>query len=370
MASFLQETSNNISLEFSPWTDDAKFLLDFVHIKEELGGEIASGSIDMRFDTKNEEALKLITEQNTGILRIKDNKENGLSYEIPVCIHSRNHLLDTFHIDFLCIPSTEFITKKNSFVYDDIDSAIEKLYTGVRDIRTKPDSGVSSVPEIQRCRSDYDFCTYLCKSYKKDSIFCFGLEGLMIKDRVGKNSFDMDEPDSAIVLVNGGSMSVTTTQKLTYNSDLIEERKPFFPFENSEISLTPNDYSDMEPKYVTSLMFGEEYHIVGKEYKAHLENWKHNSKYLSSNLYSSLKIKGVNVPNYKIGDMVKLGRISEKEGEKEAGNPYNNYIVKSNEFFYASDKINYIDENGLKLSWTSLLIGVDKGDWNEIKKES
>ena len=38
--------------------------------------------------------------------------------------------------------------------------------------------------------------------------------------------------------------------------------------------------------------------------------------------------------------------------------------------FLDSDNTKYVDENGFKFSWTSLLIGLDKGDWCEIKKES
>lgn len=370
MASFYTETSNNISLEFAPWTDDAKFLLMNLHITESLGGSIAGGNLDMRFDVTNEEALQMITEQNTGIIRIKDNKENGLSYEIPVCIHSRNHLLDTIHLEVMCIPSLDFVSKKNTVSFDDIKSAVDKLYTGNKDIRTEPDSGVSNLPEIQRCRSDYDFCNYLCKSFKKDTVFCFGWEGLMIKDLIGINSFGVDESKERIQLINGGSMTAASTQKMMYNSDLLDQRKPFFPFEDSEISLTQEDYSDKEPMNVTSMMFGEEYHIVGKDYKAHIENWKHNSKLLSSDLYYCIKIKGVDIPKYKIGDVVNFTKLHVSEGEAEESNPFVNYIVKSNEFFYANDKTNYVDSNGFKLSWTTLLIGIDKGDWTEIKKES
>ena len=370
MASFYTETSNNISLEFAPWTDDAKFLLTCIHIQESLGGGLAGGSIDLRLDATDESALKFITEQNTGIIRIKDNKENGLSYEIPVCIHTRNHLLDTLHLDVLCVPSLDFITKKNTVSFDDIDSAIDKLYQGVKDIRTKPDSGVANQPEIQRCRSDYDFCNYLCKSYKKDSVFCFGWEGLMIKDRIGINSFGDEEESTKIYMVNGGSMTAASTQKMTYNSDLTEQRKPFFPFEDSEISLTQDDYSDKEPQNVTSMMFGEEYHIVGKDYKAHIENWKHNSKLLSTDLYYNIKIKGVDIPKYKIGDVINFAKLQVTDGQKDASNPYTEYIVKSNEFFYANDKADLVDSNGFKLSWTTLLIGIDKGEWGEIKKES
>lgn len=368
--SFVVKSPNGISFEFSPWTDKAKFQITSIHIKEELGGEIAGGTVELRYNATDEEALRYITEQNTGIIRVVDEKENGLSYEIPVCIHKRNHLIDTIHLDVLCIPSIEFITKKNSVSFDDIDSAIEKLYPGNRDIRTKPDSGVSNMPEIQRCRSDYDFCSYLCKSYKKDSIFCFGWEGLMIKDRIGKNSFGNDEPDEKMKLLNGTGIVISSSQRMTYNTDLTEERKPFFPFTDTELSLTKTDYSEVEPKYVTTMMYADEYHIIGKEYMAHVENWKHNSKQLSTDLYYALKARSVDIPFYKIGDIVMLNRFAEVEGDAESSNPYKNYLVKSNEIFYSNEKSNKVDSYGSKFSWTSLFIGLDKGEWNEIKKES
>ena len=74
MGSFVTKTSSGISIEFAPWTDDGKFFITTLHMKEELGGEIARGSIDLRFDATDEVALKYITEQNTGILRLKDEK--------------------------------------------------------------------------------------------------------------------------------------------------------------------------------------------------------------------------------------------------------------------------------------------------------
>lgn len=370
VASFLVETANGISLEFSPWTDDAKFFLTDLHIQESLGGDLAGGSINMRFDVTNEDALKFITDQNTGIIRIKDNKENGISYEIPVCIYTRSHLLDTITLEVLCVPSLEFISKKNTISFDDIDTAINKLYPGNRDIRTKPDSGVSDLKEIQRCRSDYDFCTYLCKSYKKETVFGFGWEGLMIKDRVGKNSYNKDEPDDSMIIVNGSGYVVSSMQRMTYNSNLVENRKPFFPFTSTDLSLTKTDYSEFEPKNVTSMMFADEYHIVGKDYRAHLENWKYNSKLLSSDLYYSVKVRTVDMPFYKLGDVIKLNRLATVEGESESSNPYQNYIVKSNELFYANEKSNRVDSQGMKFSLTSLLIGLDKGEWCEIKKES
>jgi hypothetical protein len=369
MASFYTEISNKVSIEFAPWTDDCKFLIDNIHIKESLGGEIAGGNVNLRMDATNEEALKFVTEQNTGIIRIKDNRENGLSYEIPVYIHSRNHLFDTIQLDVLCISDLDFITKKNTVSFDDIDSAIDKLYKGTKDIRTKPDSGVTSIPEYQRCMSDYDFCTRLCCSYKKNIVFGYGWEGLLIKDVTGVNSFGNDEPDDDLVILNGGDFSAVSTQKLTYNSNLTEERKPFFPFQGSDLSLTQGDYSEFDPKYVTSMMFGEEYHIIGQDYKAHLENWKYNSKLLSSDFYYNLKIKGRIMPSFKLGDNVKFVRASIGEGAKESSNPFDNYIVKSNEFFYSDDKYNVVDDSGMKFSWTSLLVGLDKGDWTEIKEE-
>lgn len=370
MASFYVETANGISLEFSPWTDDAKFFLTDLHIHESLGGEIAGGSICMRFDTTNEEALKFITEQNTGIIRIIDSKENGISYEIPVCIHTRSHLMDTITLDVLCIPSLSFISSKNTVSFDDISTAIEKLYPGNRDIRTKPDSGVSNIPEVQRCRSDYDFCSYLCKSFKKETVFSFGWEGLMLKDRIGKNSYNNDEPDDSMVIVNGAGYVISSMQRMTYNSDLINERKPFFPFTETDLSLTKADYSEVEPEYVTAMMFADEYHIIGKDYRAHIENWKYNSKLLSTDLYYAIKVRSVDMPFYKIGDVIKLKKVAIVEGDSESSNPYQNYIVKSNELFYSNEKSNKVDSHGMKFSWTSLLIGLDKGEWSEIKKES
>ena len=62
--------SNDVSLEFKPWTDQ-KCRITRLQIIEQLGGEIPNGEIDMILGDE-EKIEEMITQQNTGTISIVD----------------------------------------------------------------------------------------------------------------------------------------------------------------------------------------------------------------------------------------------------------------------------------------------------------
>ena len=353
------ETSTGLSIEFTPWTDNNMFKITKLHLYEDLGGKLAHGNVDL-IRSSSEEALKLITEQNTGTIVLKNNKPGGLTYEIPVFISSRSHLKYGISLELNCIPDIDFLTKRITETYDDIESAIDLTYPGKKDIRTKPDSSVTSNKEVQNYQTNAEFCSRLCGSFKQGIVYAFGWEGLLIKDIVGKDSFGNDEPN--IILENGVSMTMASCHKYNYNYNLNEINEPFRPFSDSEKSITGSkDYIESEPINVTAILSKDEYHIVGKDYLSHLSNWKYNQRIFDSNLYSSFIIKGVDMPNFKLGDVI---TFYQSRSDTDAQTPYKYFLVKSNEFFYSNEDSDTVDQNGLKLSWTTMLVGLEDGDWS------
>lgn len=354
------KTTTGISIEFTPWTDNSRFKITKLHLYEELGGSVAYGDVDMIHDG-TDEALRMITEQNTGKIIIKSDSDKGLVYEIPVCIISRSHLKFGMSADLVCTEDIDFITKRVTETFDDIESALDIAYKGKKDIRTKPDSSVSSTKEFQTCQTGSEFCSKLCGSYKKNVVYALGWEGLLIKDLVGIDSFGNDEPN--IVLEDGNIMAASSCQKFTYNNNLLEE--PIDCFTGSDYSLTNENYSELAPNNLASIICKDEYHIVGRKYLEHIDNWRYNSRIFNSDLYSSFKIRGVELPTYKLGDVLKYYPSSK---DNEQSNPFKVYLVKSNEFFYSNEDSLVTDSLGTKLSWTTLLIGLEEGDWSDISK--
>ena len=113
------------------------------------------------------------------------------------------------------------------------------------------------------------------------------------------------------------------------------------------------------------IMEYSEYNIIGKDYQGHMQNLRTNERIMESNLYTDFEIRSTDLPSYKIGDVV----IYKYAGDDELL-PFKTFLVKSNELFWTSDDSDgETDWTGLKLSWTTKLVGLDKGTWTEEQTE-
>lgn len=352
-----QKNAYGISAALSPWGENG-YSISSLHIFECLGGDLAYGNMELLYPNLDE-AEKLITEEQTGLIKLKDSKENGLEYKIPIFIDSRSFFENIMMVKFTCIKDKKFYTDRISLEHSDITNALESLYPGKNiDIRTKSDVN-NNIPIYQVDETNYTLCKRLAYSFKKDSIFSFGMEGFMLKDTIGINSLGKDERSYVLELKGGFDMDNTKMYKLNYNRIL--NTTPFNPWRDRNESETGNkDYEDLEPLNCTSLINYTSYSIMGTDYYQLENNYQYNYNFLNSDYYTSLEITGVSMPNYKIGDLITYQRASQKTSY-----PFTKFIVASNEVFFSQNGASQVGPHGKQFEWTSTLLGIEPGKWSK-----
>ena len=335
--------SYKVTIDFKPWFDSG-FQFTKLHMVEELGGKIPGGEIDMNHDG-SDKALKLITDQYTGHLTIE--KEGGNIYEIDIFITQRRFFKNSLSLSFICITDKKFFTELVDAEWDDITDAINALYPGKKDIRIKSDIN-NGVKIFQNHETNYSLCTKLAYSFKHNCIFSYGWEGFMLKDIIGeKDSQGNTEPKLSIT----GNVEVHQIDSyyLNYNKKIYY--KPENPWE-----LEDYPYTDYMADNNRSIMFYDDYYLIGTDYYQLVDNYLFNRKYMNTELFTSFRVVDMNMPGYKIGDVLKYSRA-----EQDSKLPFELFLVHSNELFFAVEGSNATDSNGLHFSWTSKFIGLEEG---------
>lgn len=354
-------TSHNISVDFNPWfgtgpDTGGHFRFTKIHIYEELGGKIAFGSMDMETDV-HPDALEMIQTERTGTITIAD-EGDGLIYKIPVFITQISFRGNLVSIQFLCIQDKNFLTKKTTEVLKkDIGSTIQALYPGNIDLRC--DSDIQGSPWFyQNKETAYDLLVKLCYSYKKDSIFSLGFEGLMLKETFGQsNSRGNAEPDDIMKIRSDSQFTQASGFKNTYYHNLY--KLPLNVWEDKKGEASGKDYTDLEMIVPRVLYKNGNSGIIHKDYYQLLENLTYNMAYQQSEYFSEIIIKDYNtIPGYKIGDVLEYYKQSMTHDNLVW--PYKYYLVKSNELFLAIDGSEFVNPEGAKFCWTSRLVGMQE----------
>lgn len=360
----LVKNTLGIEVEFKPWTD-TNYRVNYLHIFESIGGELASGDIHLWHDN-SDDALDLVTNETTGTLVIRDTKEGGtgIEYEIPIFITRREFYRTTLDLNFICIPDVSFIESPISTEYDDITDALNSLYPGNIDIRTDTDLD-NDIKIYQMCETNYDLCTRLAYSFKHDTIFAYSWDGFMLKELCGEKNSQGDTEsldDPPIKLGALGLMNYTTKYNLTYNADL--NFAPVNTWEDSDNSATQTDYSDYEFKNCRAITDYDVYCLCGTKYQSLVENYRYNKNLMDANIYSKMIITGGDFPGYKLGDVIKF-----TSPEQVSSYPFEVFLVASNEIFFATETSDTLSPNGKMFEWTTKLYGLDNGTWAEKKEE-
>ena len=356
--------SNNVSIDFNPWFGDGPdagghFRFTKLHLYEELGGSLAFGNMDMEMDRSNE-AYDLVENEKTGTITIKrEDVEDGFIYTIPIFITDISTQMNIVSIKFFCIPEKDFFSKKTTDTKKtDIKATIEALYPGKKDIRCETDIQGSDILFYQNKETNQEMLTRLCYSFKKDSIFCFGFEGLMIKETMGeKNSKGKTEPDDEMVLRSNSEYMQISSFTNRYFPDLY--KLPLNIWEDTESLEAIKDYTDLEPINSRTVFKYSSSNSVATPYYQLFENLSYNQSYMNSDIFSELKIVNMaDIPRYKIGDVIKYQNQTDVYENLEW--PYKEYLVRSNEFFISIDGSEFVDSYGSNFSWTSKLLGLEE----------
>lgn len=352
-------TPRNFSIEVRPFTNSGYWRLTYITLFEKLGGELPTGTAEFWNDGSNE-SLEFITKVTAGEILITDEENGGNQFKIPFHITCRNHFNNMLVISFACIGDKRFYTDRKSLIYrDGVESAIINTYPGP--INIKVSSGIMKDPPViyQMCETDYELNKRLIRSFKYNTVYGYGWDGLIIKDVMGSKGNGTVDYE----IVGGSIMNNKTSPKLKYSSTLNHE--PYLPFQSSvnkdEESTTTLDHYKEEPENSRIIMDFENYHIVGKSFEEMMINTEKNTNLLTSGGYSDVIISGPIMPTYRLGDLVKY----ENFDKTKIKYPFNKYIVASNELFYSTEESNKVDEIGLKFSWNTKLIGVEDGDWSK-----
>lgn len=311
-------SSNGDTVTILPFTDNGfKFIT--LDCEEIIGGRVASGRIEMVHDG-NSEALKLITDQETVDIEL-GTKQLGTVLTIHGVIMHRNYLKNHLDIDFVCIHGKDFYTNRGQLIFEDIDSAIKSLWKGKIELRTKTDLP-SGITFNQAGEFDHKFLGTLCGSYKKDTIYAFGLDNLLIKDLIGVDSTGNKEP---YWTMTGGGDHVIQDEKSGYsmNYDHKLYKKPEDPWtEVADSSLN-----------LMALMFNDKYRIIHKDYNILRENLYNNQRLYTSRMYNQIHVTNTSgLQSYRLGDVIKY----ERPGENDSI-PFETYIISRITYHYRTE---------------------------------
>lgn len=351
---------NKVEVDFYPWFDPdiGHHRFTYLQIFEALGGDLPYGQMGMVMNG-SKEALKLDDEERTGELTITDTQDGGISYTIPIFITRLTRNANIVNIDFLCIPKQTFVTDLKTELYKDakIKDVIESAYPGKVDFRTEPDIQ-DSLDFYQNQETLSSFCSKLCYSYKKNSVFGYSWDGLFIKDVFGEyNSRGNMEPDDSMWIRGDsefaqlGGTSKSRDRGLYFETqNLWEDKKGIY---------ATKDYSEVEPINLRMIRrFNTDYYFNSK-YSALFENFSENQYKINSSLYQGVVVSDFfRMPGYKLGDVLNYNKESYKTSESFNW-PYKYYLVRSNELFISIDGLKR-DVNGQCFSWTSYLVGLEE----------
>ena len=351
----MSTNSSKISVALVDWSDVGYSIVS-LHLVEEIGGSLAHGILEMWLP-KTDKALENITDKNNGILIIKDKKEGGKEYQIPIFIEKRKYIKNTITLNFVCIGDEDFFTRLNSNRFESIDNALEELYNDKDRTFIDVSSDMNNnIPIFQNRETNYNLLKKLALGYKEKCIYGFGWDGFIIKDLT-------KDPETMIA---GGTDSFNTdTYNLTY--DKLLNNPPYNPWEEkSEVDDTfSGDQSDFEAKYCKVSVDYNNYHIFGSDYIDLYKNSEINSTILKTSLRSNIEISKFDLPkDYSLGSIVYYGN-----SDQDQEYPFSRFVVAGNELFFSQRGASFKSPHGYRFEVITKLYGIDDGIWSNTKEK-
>lgn len=337
---------NGVEVDIQPFMSKGWQFIT-LRMVEVIGGKIAEGSISFR-GIGDDESLKVITDLHNFTISIRKPEKKGVQYKIKAFITTRSWTLNYLDIKFVCIPDRKFFAEPRVLNQPDITTALKQLWPDPETLKLRCESDLANDTVIQQLGdSNYNLCKKLALSYKKNSIFCFGVEGFMIKDIIGKDSLGQDEPGSLVV--GDGQVLQTSGYNLNYN---------FKIYKQPEDPWASEDYSEKkQSQKMTALTINEDYYLVNRDYHGLLGNYVHNKNLMESRMYSSFTVITPNdLPDFKIGDTVKYVKSTETKTSK----PIDTFTVTKMSYFISTENTDK-DEHGNNFSVTAIFRGIQEG---------
>jgi len=349
--------SRDLLVNLQPWFQNS-FKLDWIKIHEELGGKPATGRMGLTYvgDGTSIEFFK--EKYKTGDLEIR-HVESGMKRIIKLCVYSYVQFSNNyFEAKFCCINKLDFYNEKITLYYDDpIADVINSLYPWKKSIKIKSD--ISKDPRyFQNNETNADFCTKLCYSFKRDCIFAYGMEGLLLKDTMGEFNSRGEKDEKDKITLSLGTPTLYKIDKDLYREEdtskpdlYAQEIDLWNDTENTEAVL---DYSNWESKNLKVYQKYKNYYYFQKDYEPLYQNGVFNRKYQSSNYFHHMTIVNKLFPKYEIGDVV---TIYEPAIEEDYADGKTKTVIQ---------RLYLIKENSLEISWGANEVGEGEFDYYSV----
>lgn len=257
--------SDSSTLELYEIGENSKF--ESLTIEDTMGGDFPKGVLTLKVDYDNYKF-----EQET--LRFKYKQYDGLILQASGSIYHTEFKGFLYTIKFVLLPK-EFTDKTYVRRFESFDDVLSSLWKGKQDIDTRSDI-INSKELYQTNLTNYNYLTKLLKAYRKDCIYGYSIEALVIRN-------------------------------LTINNSIIELAVP----EDAPLKIGKSKYFDKDP-LVGSLGYKESVITQGSylttfnsDYSDLINNYYYNIRYYTDwRLAVSLQFKYL--PKITIGDQVTL----------------------------------------------------------------
>jgi hypothetical protein len=345
-------SSNGIDIDFQPWFSKG-YGLSMIHITEQLGGRLAEGEIAL-IHNGSKDAMEAYNELNDGVLTII--RENSANYTIPVIVRTKTMNWSENYVTlsvFCGITNKSFAADNMTSDWPDIKSAITNIFPGKTNIKCESDVKLDPGDRLFQCNEPgASFLKRLCFAYKRNSVFGFGWEGLILKE-----TYDVDDQTRKESLVADTSVVQLDAANKSYSPKLYN--LPMCPWtDKDKKDKGAKDYTKFESNNLKVLKTYSDFNFVKKGYDIMQINASYNKLYSESSLFQSFRIIDSEIPKYKLGWVIKYQRANSMTPDAITDSS-NLFLVKSNELFYAAPGSNYTDEDGRDFSWTTKLLGIE-----------
>jgi hypothetical protein len=344
------------SINFSPWLDTGYRLIS-VELSEIIGGNLAGGTIKMVGSLNNQSSLEL-RDTYSGTISILD---FGIPVrEFKVFFVRKSYKREELSLDFVCIPLPDYVRDLHTKTHvGDLRSIIEGIFTHVYakdflDIRCESDIQ-GTMRLFQSNESDVQFLRGILSGYKKDCVFGYSWDKLIVKDTCSKE--EMKQAILIEAMTEEQSPASKTYDKRLYNTpkNLWEEGK--------DDQRVGEDYKDRQPIFVRSCSFmGDEVKYMGVDQYNMIMNSKKNIASLGSDYFQKLTVSLKTFPDYRIGDVVRYQRTDTKTSDLIW--PYEYYLVYGNRMFFSTSGTGVTDpntpENVGDYTFTTTLVGLEE----------
>lgn len=302
------------TLNITPWFD-CGYRFNSLDMTESIGGKIGSGTVHLTSDGENINMAATETTINITFIQNSGNANSSVVYDIKGWIHMRKVIENEVYLSFITVNTNDFsvTSKVRKFKDKTLKDIIKELYPGEvlfqDDIEPDVPGPLDSID--QNGHTDYDLCDRLCRSFKKDVVYSFGLEKLSLKPRDRK-----DKPYQIIAESNNVSLDL-------FNINYYKE-----------MDLSPENKN--KSVNIQAKMYGFKYVMSRIDFHTDLyEVYMHNDKYFTDMKCTLILKYHHKIPDFKIGDIVIYENKFNFNKDKK-------YIVSSIEFKIDNNKIDLI----------------------------